>query len=736
MRNNSFTENVNRIIKNSNDTINILNAINESTVSDSDSVKLKLKDSEGNNNIIELPSYNSIINKVNSLGLAVNNFMNGMGVVELEDGTKRVIKPTSLPKGPEQITDLLQPSTFKTNSNWFLEDLMFPKIEVPINLTGKVDVRTNRALVKRVILDFKNEKAYKIYKDYIEGKNLTPTELDKLLTENEITYIIDEDEVKLPLSIEMYTGDFRVVDTDIINGNVWLELDSIMYKTVMPSGANGGDKILSINDRVSYNDILFNVTDINTSTRSVRLTPLIGYAQPGIESVLSIYNEPYKSKFINIGVCNDEINIVYIKSIDDYYNLVATKWSEPITYITNDLVLGDNKNLTLGEYYLTNVKDFGKIFLSEAKEGKVNSYNALIPNVPVLASDYFSVVQINTQLNAVLDNDDIKNTASNIETIKSKITSLKETISSQKSDLQSTKDLQHHNNIQSQINSNTTQLNQLQTEYSSSLKYLQNLISGGGLVKADPKFRIRGFFPIPKPRYIDELNQLGKQQIIGFEIAYRYLKLDSTGTNLNTFKYKIDGVEYSGVFSDWNIEQSPILQKVYNRDTGNFVWQNESIGDGNIVNINQLDISIRKGEKVEVKIRSISEAGWPDNAQKSNWSDSIIIEFPDNLDTKSEIDNLIENINNESVNLSVNEALTALGMYNHVSDSIPNPTSVSGNLFKHTSNNIGYDYYVDGKVYSIPLNDIINVLVETFENSPEDVKKAFVNAKKQNIKLK
>ena len=47
------------------------------------------------------------------------------------------------------------------------------------------------------------------------------------------------------------------------------------------------------------------------------------------------------------------------------------------------------------------------------------------------------------------------------------------------------------------------------------------------------------------------------------------------------------------------------------------------------ININQLDIPIQKGEQVEIQVRSVSEAGYPNNPMKSDWSNSIIVNFSD-----------------------------------------------------------------------------------------------------------
>ena len=59
----------------------------------------------------------------------------------------------------------------------------------------------------------------------------------------------------------------------------------------------------------------------------------------------------------------------------------------------------------------------------------------------------------------------------------------------------------------------------------------------------------------------------------------------------------------------------------------------ESIDDDNAdsVNINQLDIAIQQNEKVEIRIKSISEVGWPESPVESDWSNELTLEFPDDL---------------------------------------------------------------------------------------------------------
>ena len=116
------------------------------------------------------------------------------------------------------------------------------------------------------------------------------------------------------------------------------------------------------------------------------------------------------------------------------------------------------------------------------------------------------------------------------------------------------------------------------------------------------------------------------------------------------------------------------------------------IGDGEEVNINQIDIPITKGEKVEVRIRSISEAGWPQNALKSEWSNNVVIEFPPNLEGSDQVANILSDATQEEAQIQLDETLNATGVITHLQDGYPNPNAGSGTYFKHQARFLSYDW--------------------------------------------
>jgi hypothetical protein len=322
-----------------------------------------------------------------------------------------------------------------------------------------------------------------------------------------------------------------------------------------------------------------------------------------------------------------------------------------------------------------------------------------------MATSFFKVVQINTQLNAALDTEAIKNTQTQIESTKTIINSLKSTIADQKAQLVELTDVGERADLNAKITANITDLSKKTVEYQSLVRSLSTIAYENSAVMADPKYRIRGFFPIP------DAKGTPPQQVIQFQYAYRYLRMDNTGNPLNTFEYtdSSTGQVVRGVYTDWNIVDTPIKQKIFDASLNVYLWKEEAIADGEVVNINQVDIPIQKGEKVELKIRSISEAGWPLNPLKSAWSTPIIIEFPSNLEGSNQVVSILSDAQIEQETIKLDETLSAAGVPTHVADSVPNPNSGTGTYFKHQAVNLAYDLKIkdaNGIISSINTTDL------------------------------
>ena len=687
---NSFTQNVIDLTKNVNMALASMEAMNESLTTENDTVNIEVEGTDPvtgdpSTYTYAIPSYPYILSQLNRITNTVDTFVSGNGVVLLNDGTYREVSTVPVAKSPAEITQVSAPSKFKTKSNWFFEDMIFPQLYVEFDLKGKIDDRSDRVVVKRVIFDNFDDEETQWFKDTFVGQTYTYEQVLNILATNGKRYWEDDQVQNLPLRPTPYTGEFLIINRGVIAHEEWFYFDTLNYAlTTDLTPVNNLE--LKVGDQLRYNDSLYRIAKIEVTEKRVQLTPLVGLGKPSINNYFNIYSTPFEEKLINIAIGYDECNILFFKGVNDDFNIIADSWGECVNFYTNDLVL-DGTTTSFSSYYFSYVSDFGKQLEGQAKERFVPAYYGQIPTIPSITTDMFAVKQINTQMNAALDTESIKNTQTQIESTKTIINSLKTTIAQQKAQLVELTDPAARADLNSKITANINDLSKKTIEYQSLVRSLATVAYENSAVMASPKYRVRGFFPIPDPVGVPP------QQIIQFEYAYRYLKLDNTGISLDTYQYSdpSTGQLIRGTFTDWNTVQTNILQKVYDASTETYTWREESIADGEVNNINQVDIPITKGEKVQLKIRSISEAGWPSNPLKSDWSEPLIIEFPSNLEGSDQVVNILSDAATEETTIKLDETLNSAGVYTHLNDSVPNPNSGTGTYFKHQANGLAFD---------------------------------------------
>ena len=713
---NSYSENMAQLTKAANDMLDVAQAMNK-TITGNDAEVVVADD-------IVLPSYQNIVNRVERAERTISRFTAGKGVIETGDGTYRKINVETISRPANTIENLGGISQFDIDPNWFFESLQYPRCNVKIDLSGKIEEDSDRVYVTRLIVDTNQKRLNDGVKSDILNTTLPYEEMIKYLENNYISYKEDKDEIRLPLTYEKFNGNFQVTGINLIKNketglnNTWYYLSTVNYMSVDDNGSsNDTGHVLQVGDYLRFNNSLFKIKEINQQEMRVRLEYSVGYDTIGLYDTIEFYNDPFKEKAVKVGIGIDEIDIIYVKGVNEKFNLLSREWSNPIAFETNTLIYSRDADMNLLTYYVKNVADFGRMWISQVKEGRMPAYGGKTPSAPVLNENDLRVVQINTQLNATLDSERYTSITSEIASVKSNITATRNTIAANKNKLIIEYDANRREIITNSINTDTEKINNLTTQFSSLVDELNTLLNDAGAINYTPKYHVRGFFAIPDPQYTIEDQKIGKQSIIGFETMYRYLHVDETGTKLNTFDYmdSSNNTMESGVFTDWSIVTSPILDKQYNEETDTFEWKSETL-DGTHVTINQIDIPIRSGEKVELKVRSISEAGYPYSPLKSDWSNSVIVSFPDNLSTNDSVTTILDNVKSDMTSVVLQETLSAAGLYTHISD--------SNSQYKHSADNIEYtetDVDEDGNtsVITMSLADKLRSMTRTSEaNSP------------------
>ena len=152
----------------------------------------------------------------------------------------------------------------------------------------------------------------------------------------------------------------------------------------------------------------------------------------------------------------------------------------------------------------------------------------------------------------------------------------------------------------------------------------------------------------------------------------------------------------TAVFSNWNEKKTKVRPRAKSiapdgTVATKFSWQPSRVEDGQEINFNQLDIAISQGETVEIRVKSISEAGYPQNPIMSDWSESMTVAFPEAEIDTNDIAATVEANLAELARVRMIEELTAQGVYTHVGDSF----SANESYYAHVATNIASGFLTD-----------------------------------------
>jgi hypothetical protein len=616
---------------------------------------------------------------------------------------------------------------------------MDPMISVEFDLSGKIEDNVRKCFSRRYIVDFAKDpdgnftslglsalNSFNIsYKgnsnisisDFENWHKSTPGIVEPLNPR------FDEQLFDLEPNTLLYDGEFSVlkVREDRINKKLWYVLDTLDYLLVDSSSL----KQLAINDELIVNSdktsTKYKILEISTTDSSPRVrVERIEGIEPipvGIRT-LKIYSPVVYAKKLKVSVGYNERNVVFLKAVNTENNLMAKKWSGGVAYYTNELNLSntsDSNGLSMEEFYIDYVYDYGEI-LKDLVAKKTPNKLAGIPNVPTLVVDNFKVVQINQHLTDTPDSNLIKQKHNFSLNLKSEVEQLQTSILDRNKKLKTTKfksiaDKQKHDlelvDLEFKRVSRAKQLATLSQEIIELSKNPNN--------KVDPKFRVRGFWTMP-----EAVSTRGTkpQEVVQFKVQYRYISKDGKEPSIES--YKVDDQQSKALFSNWVEVKSDSRKRGFDPSTGEYFWQIEDVESADTPNINQLDISLQSSEKVEIRVKSISEVGWPDSAVESDWSEIITVEFPDDLNNVlNENDFILKEATKEDLKISMSAELSARGLDEHLGDQIV----VDSKTYHHESNKI-LSGFKDINGSALDLFEYLKDLEDRVKNLEEKIQRA------------
>jgi hypothetical protein len=716
-----------------NNNVTAYEKITEAITSSSQTVSVDLTDGLGNTKKIQVPSFGYLKSEIDRLDQNIKTLTNfnvgGNSSLLLSDGTFRKIILSSLLSEAPDLTSIPSINQFKIKDNYFFDDFLTPLLYISFDLTGQVPNQTEEAVVERVFMTLDTPQKLNFFNENLKGSttldySTTLTALD----DQQIVYVTDESVVNLPPNINKYYGDFDVVDittsnvTQVVNSvqssqtTKLFILNKLTYSDASLTVTNS--LTLKVGDSLVINsspiDTRYVIKSIDTSTNAVTLELVEGNKGIAIgANVLKIYSTTDDTISVDLNVGFNEYMMVFIKPVDPNSRIPAVNWSPGTAFYTNDLLFtqGDGTVIPLSTYYKNAVIDFGRYIMSLSIDKFPTSAQGLQPNAPALIDTDFQVVQINQQVTDQTIVKNIEDLSKQKTSLSSELKELDNAITQKRAEI-ATKNYQNNVERDADRNNLLGLVQQRSTKadlYNSLVKEIDARVRDTGLISADPKYRIRGFFPIPEPRVSQET---GTQQIVQFLVEYRYLSTNGAANPVKTFDFVDNGVSTTGAYSNWNQIYTSIRPRTYNAATEQYEWDPVIAQDADSININQIDIPVQKGEQVEIRIKSISEAGWPSNPASSPYSNSVIIPFPEDINTNNALSDIIKQNQDAVAAVTLQEAINAKGIDTHLASSF-----YSGErYFAHDASVIASGFVASSTQQPIDLftkiNELQNIIIQ------------------------
>lgn len=641
----SINDALTRMLKLNNNSLTILSKLTESlTTTDQDYINVELWNADTTSKTTyKIPSYSFLQSELSGLSdsLALLNGTKTREYVELDDN---VLKQTNFIEPSIPSNGMVLNTTIDTKTNQILN---FQNIDTfaNIDLSNVITSLCKEIEVEEIIFDEDTCKNFISELSEIEalGNAIVYETLIQKLVNLSIPYTVNRYLYRLePILLEK-SGDFMVssIETPTSQSDIetdegsehWVILSQNYYNDYstgkkVETGLKIGDVFIT-----SFSNY-YKITDIITEN-DIKYTKILDYSTNNTKlkqyDILKISSSPLIKKTLQFNMTPFIKKVVFIKEITPNLSISSHDYSKGIFVNPENLSFNktDGSTETFKEYFLANIYEYNDFFESLKNESKISSKYAIVPNAPTLLKNNFKIVNINSYLQDTDLSAEEQNLISRLNFYISNKSSLTEKLESLKQSRQELIDaggFESDSNIVyideniAVITEEITKIDSLITEKKAEIELLDPQIDTTSLT---PKYQIKGLWEMPEPK-IDVKDRY--QDVIRFEIRYRYFSLLDTANCATKIDFqKLDGTTLNVIFSEWNTTETAIRDKVLQND-GSYAWEYQDVSDTE-KSINNCYIDISPYEKVEIQVRSISEAGYPEVICRSDWSNSVIIEF-------------------------------------------------------------------------------------------------------------
>jgi hypothetical protein len=707
--------------------------------SNSENVTISQSKVDGTKSTLNVPSFGYLKGKIEDVNTKFDTLVSANNdVIGIKSSTGEIRK-FELKKTSELVSDLEKiktasfdlPSSFKVRNNWFFESFLNPLLYVSLDISSVLTDDIDQFIVKRIIVNSANNDDVVTFFDtnYKGRTDVSLATLKQELNDNGIDFFEDDNQVDLEVSVNRYQGSFDIIKILEEEGNQTLtsgstvsilrrryKLSSLTYTDVISNVKNS--KTISTGDiLMTANDTEYRVASINTTDTEVVLERIFGTDPLTIgANVLKIKPSPYRRPELSINVGFNEYQVLFIKPVSRAKNLTINDFSKGVALYTNELTipLQDNSTTTLADYYNNFVSDFGLILLNLAKEKTQPAILGITPDAPSLIEADFKVVQVDQHIQDDKNVKDLNNNVKEKAAVQQEIDELNKKIDSIKSNITTiSKTPKEARRLQKQLTESLNYRNERTASLSSIVTNITTQLSTTPQFVTQRKYEVRGFWHIPTPKS----SKYGSQNVAQFKYRYRYLSLTGTQQNAQQQTFTdVDGSVKQATFSPWTEVLTKPRIKTLNANTGLYDWADEVLTDSDSVNTNQLNVSIRKGEIVEIQVKSLSEAGWPTNPVESEWSNAVQVTFPESIQSQEESVITSQRTFAEKTKLDFENSLNAKGLDSHLA----NQFTSGDKFYAHLAEDISSGFFTnEGNV--IDLYQKLKTLQSTLDGIQQSI---------------
>ena len=683
-----------------NRSLTILQGLTNAMVTPDDFVDIVLKDEKGNNVLYRIPSITQISGKVVDMR-ATLELLRQQKTLEYTEVEYNKLATYS---EPNKIKTLPRLGNVNLKDNPKFKMFLDRMFSIDLDLT--IDYDENGQLpvpIESVSLLAKNLKireycikyddiaGFDAFYDLLKYENYNELErflagkdtLDNTLlyTHNAIPYEMSEKVMDLePLQLEQ-SGEFLI--TEIIQDNLVEEVhiqyeDVVLFrkKVVFDNvivNERTDDSFTPINARYlrvgdklikNYVNIYDIVSDNVLDKNGVRIPNAyeIQYTQGASQLILmdklQVASRLYNIKKVPYNFHPNYLTILFFKSISPNLFIENSNYSTGLLIAPHEITYKDeNGETNARQYFYDYIYDYEEFFLGLQSEMAIPATSGLKPNTPVLNENNFQVIRtsnvtwsddetINELLSKLSFYNNLIATLTNEQTeLASEILSCEQQHGRGSTECENI--VKRHQEVSDEILHSNALITKVRTDLQVlEFANLENLNA--------TQYQMYGWWDVPEPQ-IDPRGRV--QDIIAFDVEISFLDQDENprctpGIN---FTNK-DDETIRGLFPEQTIITTTTRKKVWNPLTGRFAWDfihTSTLEDA----FNTIQHPIRPFDIVKIRARSVSEAGYPNNAVRGDWSEAIFVKFPNEFLNITNIADYQSNMIRNAINTSTSDLM-------------------------------------------------------------------------------